>query len=490
VAISYIENMQDNTPREITWKALRHADSSLAVPFKLVLNEHETPVYCEEIVRIVPGKRLVVFGTWGERQVVVKLFYERQKARIHAKREITGVEALAAVSIPTPKLLFKGEARNKQLQILLFERIFDAKNLEDIWQQRHERKNIKTLFDAVIVELATQHVLGITQHDLHFKNFLVKGKKIYTLDGSSIESCEQILDKKASLDNLALFFAQLGVGTEKLQKRLFEKYASSRGWIVKKADVEYLSAAIKKWNEQRWERYSKKVMRNCTAFARKNTSRALIMYDRSYYSPALQNLLAHPDAIFLDPQTEMLKSGKSSTVVKVLIDNQYFVIKRYNIKSFWHGLRRCLRSTRAASSWRLANLLRLFGISTAKPIAFIENRFLGLRGKSYFMMEYVEGKNLGEYFSNYKIGEESFIKVARRVVRLLKNLAKLYISHGDLKMTNILVHNEKPVLIDLDGTIEHKGKGETKRGFKREVKRFMENWTAMPSVRALFEKLF
>ena len=67
-------------------------------------------------------------------------------------------------------------------------------------------------------------------------------------------------------------------------------------------------------------------------------------------------------------------------------------------------------------------------------------------GYHYFVMEYVSGKQADNFFAEN----------IKTVTALLKNLAKLGITHGDLKITNILSdsHNQ-PLLIDLDGAIEH-----------------------------------
>lgn len=482
--------MRDVVKQEISWKQLRRANRATPVPFLLPLNGNEFPFECEEVVRIIPGKRLVLFGIWNEQHVVAKLFFEPRNAKRHFERELEGVEILMASGVPTPKLLFSGSALKNHVQVLIFERIMDAQNLEDIWQDKTSPQELELLMEAVILELATQHVLGIVQHDLHFKNLLIKNNQIYTLDGGSIECIiHEPLSKPDSLDHLGLFFTQLGVGTEELQGHLFEIYAKSRGWLVKKADIKLLKNAIKKWTAQRWKNYERKIVRNCTAFKRVSKATALIMYAQEYTSPDFLNVLANPEAVFSDPKTEVLKSGRTTTVVKYMVDGKTLVIKRYNIKDAWHWARRSLRQTRAARSWRLANLLRLFGVPTAKPVAFIEKRFLGLRNKSYFIMEYVPGADIGEYFSSYREDDAHFEKIASRVAILLKNLAKLRMSHGDLKTTNILIENDRPLLIDLDGMSEHKRKGEVKRAYQAEIKRFMKNWTSYPSLQALFGRL-
>lgn len=481
--------MPINEIEELTWNKLFRINYAMSIPFKLNLGEHDFPVFCDEIVRVIPGKRLVAFGTWNDQAVVLKLFYERGKAKRHIKRELEGVETLLGSGVPTPKILFQGETLKKRVHVLMFERIIDAVNLDDIWQAKTTPQELAPLMHAVTIELATQHVLGVMQKDLHLKNYLLKGNQILTLDSGSIEFFHEPLAKKLSLEHLGLFFAQLGVGTEELQHELFQVYAKARGWLVKKSDISYLQAAIKKSNDERWRDYQNKINRNCTAFAKIAKAKASIMYDRSFRTPDFLNFLANPEIAFTHQNAEILKAGRSSTLAKITINNKVLVVKRYNIKNIAHGLRRCLRPTRAAKSWQIGQLLRLFGVATPKPIAFIENRVFGLRGRSYFVMEYVEGENLGDYFAKYQPDDAHFAKIAVRVVTLLKNLTKLRISHGDLKMTNILIADDRPMLLDLDGVTLHRSPGETKRAYKQEIKRFMKNWAGNAGVRELFETL-
>ncbi len=475
--------------QEISWKDLYKITRIAPVPFHLKLTDSEEALSCKEIVRIIPGKRLVAFGNLGAKPVVAKLFYEPYHAARKAKQDAFGVEALMAANIPTPKLLYKGTAQNKRVYVLLFERIWDAKDLDAIWHKKTHPEEYAHLMHAVTIELATQHVMGILQRDLHLKNFLVTGNQIYTLDGGEIEKFNYPLPKEESLDNLGLFFSQLGVGVEQLEEKLFQIYVQSRGWIVTKYDSLKLAAAITKWSKQRWEDYSKKIMRDCSAFSRVQTRNRVMMYDNQYESTALLELLKNPDKAFSQLETKMLKEGRSSTVAKIIVDGRVLVIKRYNIKNPWHWLRRCLRATRAAMNWRLAQHLQWAGIPTAKPVAFVEKHFFGLRGKSYFLMEFVDGEHAGHYFTMHGVEDTYFLPVAEQVVGLFESLAYLQLTHGDLKVTNILIENQRPILIDLDGMLEHTTTSGFKRAFRKEMDRFMKNWYDKEAVAEIFERL-
>jgi len=473
----------------ITWQTLRRAGGTLKVPFHLALDDQNVPLVCQEVIRIIPGKRLVAFGIWQEQKVAIKLFYERGRAKRDCERDVFGIEALMQANVPTPKLLFKGTAEKNRIQVLMYQKIDRAKSLETLWQEKNNPEELAPLMRSVTIEIATQHVLGILQHDLHLKNFLVTESFIYTLDGGKISKFDHPLDKKISMEYLSLLLAQLGVGVSDLQLALFDIYTKSRGWLVKPSDINDFKKMIAQHTQKRWRSYQKKIFRTCSAFKRLNKINKNILYDCSYESAEFMQFLQNPESVFNHPSTKLLKIGNTSTVAKININNRSFVVKRYNIKDGWHWLRRCLRRTRAAKSWRVAQHLYAFGVPTAKPVAYIENHILGLRGKSYFLMEYIEGINIGDYFAAYSQEDEHYKQMARSILALFDSLAEIRVTHGDLKMTNILVENGKPYLIDLDGVSEHRTHLSLRLSFKNEIKRFMQNWQNRPLVYALFESL-
>lgn len=441
-------------------------------------------------MRIVPGKRLIAFGRLGDQEVVAKFFYEQKYRKRQSRREVAGVKALVEANIPTAKLIYQGTAGQGHIEVLVFEKIPNATGIATLWAKKKSIEQYKPIIRALTIELATQHVLGILQRDLNLNNFLVNDHGIYSIDTAAIEKFENYpLDKKLSLDYLGLFFVQLGVGTEDLQRELLSIYAKARGWIIRKSDLQTIRDAMNLAMRTRIMRFRKKLKRSSTAFKKINHFNKTMMFDREYLSADFLNILKNPDIIFQQYGHSSLKAGRSASVAKFTVDNRTLVLKRYNIKDTKHWVRRCLRKSRAAHCWQLGQQLRMVGIPTARPVAYVENRVLGFRGKSYFVTEYVDGEHTGEYFSNYQPGDSRYTLIAERILKLLKNLAEVNITHGDLKVTNILIEKDRPVLIDLDGMREHKSKFSFKRIFKKEIQRFMKNWEKQPAVYALFNQL-
>jgi RIO-like serine/threonine protein kinase len=76
----------------------------------------------------------------------------------------------------------------------------------------------------------------------------------------------------------------------------------------------------------------------------------------------------------------------------------------------------------------------------------------------------------------------------KRISLLLKSVAKVEITHGDLKITNILVNSaEQPVLIDLDGATEHISLSGLRTAWQKELARFLLNFNSNPVLRKKFE---
>lgn len=462
------------TNNETSLKTLLAADFTFNKPFNLLLTNNEV-FAAQSILRIMPRKRIVAYGHWHGQEVVAKIFFESQ-----AEKELKGIAILQKNQIPTPAILYQGKINNAY--IILFAYLENSQSLQDWWLANKDDANHTILFNCM-VELATHHVLGVIQRDLHLKNFLIRDNHIFMIDGADVTQEKPLLSRKTSINNVALFLSQLGVGYESLQEKLFKHYAKSRGWLLKDEDVKFLFAQIKRWNAIRWEKYRKKIFRSSSHFATFNQNGFQGIFRREYTNKDFLEILKNPDLAFKDPRAQLLKDGRSATVIKFKLGDKTFIIKRHNMKHWLHRLRRYLRTTRALKVWRVTNKLDLFTVPVAKPIAFLEKRSLGLHTNSYYFSEALDGISLGEYVQQYRHNEERIADAARRVINLMKNITKLKIAHGDLKETNVLLTQAgKPILIDYDTAYEHSSLTRLKQAWQRDVRRLLRNFKNEPVV--------
>jgi hypothetical protein len=60
------------------------------------------------------------------------------------------------------------------------------------------------------------------------------------------------------------------------------------------------------------------------------------------------------------------------------------------------------------------------------------------------------------------------------------------ISHGDMKATNFVISHGQLVVLDLDALRQHSDQSGFERAFRRDLRRFFQNWHELPEVDALF----
>jgi tRNA A-37 threonylcarbamoyl transferase component Bud32 len=202
--------------------------------------------------------------------------------------------------------------------------------------------------------------------------------------------------------------------------------------------------------------------------------------DRSWHTSKREALLQHPDRFIAAGRC--LKAGNTATVAQAEIDGQDIVIKRYNIKTFSHFLRRCLRPSRAMTSWQNAHRLGMLGIATAPPLAVIEERWAILRRRAFFIAAFLPGDTIDEALRAKRNNPEALAHVLQQMEGLLAKLAAARISHGDFKATNLLCVGNQLYLVDLDGMRIHRNKSAFRQAFQRDLRRLQRNWVYDPCI--------
>jgi tRNA A-37 threonylcarbamoyl transferase component Bud32 len=296
---------------------------------------------------------------------------------------------------------------------------------------------------------------------------------VYVLDGADIKSKGSSLDTETRLENFAMFLAQFPVSQDKHWQELFDQY-NKQAFSFIADDVAGFIKRIIKARRKRLDAYDRKLTRSTTANRCEQGSNFFYIYDRSIHSPELDRFLADPDSFITEQQ--LLKDGNSSTVAKIKINERNYVLKRYNIKSFWHGISRAFRPSRAHHSWCNACALEMLGVATAHPFLYLEERIFWLfRKRAYFLCEYIEELDLGTALEKKELkSSENEIVVLFR--DLFKIMADYRISHGDMKATNFLLHDKELYVLDLDSMVRSRSRESFTGKFSKDLKRFRKNW--------------
>ncbi len=457
-------------------------------PFNLTLaGEKDGFLECRDLLRLVPGKRAVLQGRWRGRPVVAKLFYKRFRSGKHLAAEVAGNRLLKKAGIPTAGILHSGSVQGSHARVLIFEYIHPSQNLGVV--VRSAGDSGRTYLEKLMVLVARMHQAGFQHNDFHLDNFLVKGKDLYALDGAALEEKyrDTPLDTGESLKNLAILFAQREIGDKGLFRVLVSAYCAARDLEYSDELVSDLQQWITEHQKVRIRRYLKKIYRASTETVCKKSFTSFTLCKRASYTPAMAAFLKDPDVAFDVPGASMLKRGNTASVVRFKVDGRDLVVKRYNVKNFVHGLRLAFKKSRADRSWFGAHLLLESGIRTPRPIAMKEARLGPFRNRAWLICDYIEGISAREYFQKTPFKDDN--DLPQQILHIFEQLETLQVSHGDMKATNIMVHDGKAFLIDLDSMAVHKSKARFARARRKDVKRFMKNWTNLPQIAHLFGSL-
>lgn len=467
-------------------EALIKAQREVRVPFVVQGKLEDGRVVDMEFIkllRLLPGKRIVGLARCEGKRLLVKAFLGRHAKR-YAAKERSGMSHITLAGVRSPEFYWQATFVSGHGQALAMEYLEDAESLQDRWNSaREDDERVDVLTRAMII-IAKLHNQGVVQTDIHLANFLMSEGRIYTIDGGGItRKSEPPLEEKASLENLSWFFAQFFPRYDELVQVVLPAYDAVRGWVADPGRVIDLHSEIVASRESRKRGYLDKAFRDCTRFKCEATFDRFLVCERSAYDQPMQDLLKNPDALI--ESGEILKDGNSATVARVQIDGHSLVIKRYNIKGPGHALSRAFRKSRAWTSWANAFHMEFLGIPSLKPLAMLEHRFGPLRGRAYFITEYIEGPDALAFLRDTKQtnGEPEAL------ANLLQNLSSSKISHGDLKATNFLMGSDGPVIIDLDAMRQHKDPEQFQKAFNKDLDRFMKNWEDQPELASRFEGL-
>lgn len=441
--------------------------------------DRAAPLHCLAVVRRIPGRRLVCRAVWQGRAVFAKLFIGSQAVR-YAERDAQGVRALAEHDLATPELLHEGNLAAGQGRALIFALVADSHNAEEAWKAADAVQR-RQLVDRLVQTVAAHHAAGLVQTDMYPRNFLVAGDTLYTLDGDGIRRHPRGIGRDTALDNLAVLLSKFDVLDDLHIPERLALYREARRWNEAVAPEELLRRVRQMRTRLARKFVLRKVLRDCTDVRVEQSRDQYLAVVRQEIDADLRRLVEDPDRM-LDNAVQHFKRGRTCTVGLVQSGARRVVVKRYNIKHFWHGLGRAWRPSRASVAWSNAHLLQSFGIATPAPLALVERRWGPLRREAWLLTEFAEGANLREVLADSALSEAQKQEVAAQVARLLYRLRLLRIEHGDMKANNIKWVDGAPMLLDLDAMKLHGCDAWFVRRHARDLRRFLKNWHNAPDI--------
>jgi len=399
--------------------------------------ERSVAIECLEIVRHLPGRRLVARGRLEGRQVAVKLFFG-SGARRRFRREQRGLSRIARAGVPVPG------------------NVADGRFEEGWWiavDWLSGRPADRGDADAIVALNAALHAAGVVQTDPHPGNFVVSGEaagdRVFVIDGDGVRA--RRMGRRRGLAALALQLATLDADPATVE-RSYRQYCDARKWGADEGECVRLHVITARRQRRRVRRFLAKTLRPCTQFdVRRHDDRAVV-YERAAMCPELERVLESPDTVV--DAAPRLKDGNTSTVARVAAGERRYVVKRYNAKT-----------RRARRAWVNGHRLCFRMIATARPLAVVIPRG---RGPAYLVLEDLGGVPLDEHVARHGLDEAT----AGAVGRLFEALAREGLAHRDTKATNFVVARGTVFLVDLDALRPAR----LAREIAGDRRRFLANW--------------
>lgn len=449
---------------------LKQGDRNIDMPATLELANGEQLI-CEQVLRFLPNKRIVLKAQWETRLVLIKLILNNQSGHRNLRRELFGYQALKNTKLMIPDLLLTTCCKDSN-HVLIFKFINKAPTISQLWQEQIDRR--LEIASSMLRLINLIHSNNCSHIDMHLSNFLLVGNQIYVLDMSAIRKHSTTEYGGWQRNNIAFFISRFTPIYQKILINLLDEY------YAKAANDPLLKKSVLR----EWRKYKvytlKKCFRESSMIATLKNWHRVVTWKRSYHCTDLESFLHNPDG-WID-KGELIKDGLSSTVVKVKMGEQWIVIKRYNIKNIFYWLKRQFFQTKSHISWRNAHLLSISGIDTPEPVAFMEKRWWIFSFSGYYLCTFNHALSAEQKYKS-QLPTQQELKAFVDLFNHMK-LAQLY--HRDFKSSNLLVGTQNITLVDLDSIKECTSNKQTHIALYKARERFLRNWQGQPKQYSLF----
>jgi tRNA A-37 threonylcarbamoyl transferase component Bud32 len=429
----------------------------------------------------------------------------RALGRSDAMREMDFSLYLQNHGVPTAKPL--AACFGDGAEWLVTQAVAPAAPLDEWHANRHaenpnDTHNMQPILRATATLIGTMHAAGVCHEDLHSGNILLRTESSDSNAPANPQTPAGVLmdlhrmkrrkrlSRRLRAANLAQLLHDRHFFTTRTERLRFLKTyldasgaeGSLRGWNY------LINQFARRHTRRQYANRDKRILRNNRYFrkvsypagwrghvvlASKRTVPGSQAAQHTFTADQWREILADPDALTTGPDVQVVKDTSSGLVVRRTLtagDTKLDVyIKRPRFKRRWKQLLSLFRPARTQRAFRLGHILLTRRISTALPLATLEQRRAGVLTDSLLIAEAVDHPHLYDFMKT-KLGSTSenntpdAIRQQRQLAqevlaqlgRMLRQLHNNRLAHRDLKATNIRIvwqQGRRPeiVLIDLDG---------------------------------------
>ncbi len=355
-----------------------------------------------------------------------------------AKGEYDKAAALTQRGILVPRPLGWGILGNNfapRASFLLSETVADARHLTEVLTDLAPARR-QQLSTGLGQYLAKLHAAGVTHHDFHPGNLLVRWPADAPPQFVLIDLHEIHLGRPLSWrhrrENLCVFNRYFILRASRSDRlRFWRAYTKEAGSAIPDhsgATPSALEAASASSNLQFWIAREKKYVGN----SRLVRKAACGLAARDLAPETVTHLTTNLDHWFNPANAKQLKSGGASTVAAT----PYGVLKRFNVRSSIAKWKNRLRRSPALRSWVYAHALIDAGLPTPIPLALLHRS----SGEEYLLTEelanVVELRTFADHHATMPI--QQWRERLRAIARTLRQFHDRHFGHRDLKAGNLL----------------------------------------------------
>ncbi len=442
----------------ITWLT---GDRALGYQVERVLNEGSEASGELVVLRDNPRRRIVTVQVGG-RRVLVKHFrvgsgrhalrdhWKAWLGRAPARREWRALRAMRRAGVPVPEPWVLGTLADGD-HLLVMEHLSGTPLDQAL---RRDAVDPRAGLAALGGLVAKIHAAGWIHGDLHSGNLLYDNGEWAFLDWQHAHRSEARRARRADAARLEYSLARfLPLGQ---RMRLREAALS----VTRPYDP-VARAALREAGEALWERFDE--------HARSRTRRALRPGRRfqqvelpglaglrtgALSDPELRRVLAAHDATRARPgDPSCLKDDPRSCVTAVAFAERRLIVKEFPRRVPVKWLGDLARGTPARRAWLAGHGLLARRIGAALPYAYLEER--RVRPRSWVVLEDLRPATASTFAIERGVATPS--RLADALLRLVLQLHRRGVDHGDLKSTHILLRRRgrggalEACLIDLEG---------------------------------------
>lgn len=331
-----------------------------------------------------------------------------------------------------------GNAMAPRASFLLSETVADAQHLTEtlagLTPQRQHELSIE--LGRYVAQL---HAAGVTHHDFHPGNLLVRwtgdDPRFVLIDLHEVQLGRPLSWRQRS-QNLCVFnryFILRASRTDRL--RFWRAYAREAAAVLPdhpSASPTALEAASEESNRQFWIAREKKYVGDSRLVTRFRHHTIGGLMARSFPAEHGQELAEHLDRWFDAAHARQLKAGGASSVAVT----PFGVIKRFNVRSRWTGWKNRLRRSPAWRSWINSYSLGDAGLPAPEPLLYLHQP----DATEYLLTsELKQVQDLRQFADRHtEFSLTCWRERLRVVARTLRQLHDRHFGHRDLKAGNLL----------------------------------------------------